>query len=187
VGGLAQRIGGDRGEGRLRCRRVVSTVCELLREALQGADAQQSVGLSFKLEPLVVPVGQELAGTTQRLENRRIAGVLLERATSRRGPLAIVDPDIAREREAPGIGHEQLRVGALQSPHGGAQARRSARIGSCRPQRASYVDPRQWTVGKRDERQNALSRAWKRYWTAVDAQLERPEQLELCSVAGSGR
>src|SRR5437016_1706291 len=124
VGALPQRIGPDRGEPRLDRLPVAAGLGEPIGERLEGVRAKLAQPLALLLDPLVVPVRQEVALERPALDRELLGeGLRIEQAPRRRDERPHVDDDLPAQAHVRRRGLDDLRLRPAQAPQRGAEVR----------------------------------------------------------------
>ena len=82
VGGFPQRVGRHRGESRFGGLREPAAVREAVGQAFQRAGPDLPEPLAFEVEPVLVPVRQQLAGAAQRGQHAGVTGIAGHQASA---------------------------------------------------------------------------------------------------------
>ena len=176
---LAQRLATHRRERRLQRPAQPARRDELVRERLECVEPDLPVALALELQPLVVPVRQQLGperglGHGEILRGRR---PVEQPVRQPEGP-AQVDLDIGCEPKVGPRRLDELASPLVQTPERGAQARAGAFLRGIDPERARDVEAQERPLVQRDEREQALGAQRHLDAPAVEPELERVQQRE---------
>ena len=150
-----------------------------LAQALEGMQADLPEPFPLGHEPLVVPLGQELAGSRQ-LGKRGCVGVdrCIEEAMDQGRQLMDVDDDPVAQPDRIGRAIDEEPARLTETPERRSQPGHGSRFGHVWPQPSGQTRSRLRPIAKREAGKHALFGPRQVEWTAIDHEIEPAQELE---------
>ena len=166
---------------------VAPLLREPLAEALERVQAKLADPLTLRRQPVLVPLGQQLARARQ-LHEPLFVGLArcLEEVVGEDGQLVDIVAHAAAETDQVAEALGEVGVDLAQAPERRPQTTRGVRLGGLGPEQAGDRGARPRSVGKGEACQQALFSPRQRHRFATDGEMESAKQLDRGVAHPSG-